>query len=84
MKLDRSFAEGRDGKISNGELSHRVHQYEASSSRELYKKYNYSPHDVNVAYAIASGLLKQDEIACILSNAERGRKEEGEFKDPGE
>ncbi len=39
-KLDRSFAEWRDGKLGSGELSYRVHQYELGPSRELYKKYN--------------------------------------------
>ena len=42
LKLDQSFAEWRDGQISSGELSSRVHQYEVGPSRELYKKYNYS------------------------------------------
>jgi hypothetical protein len=39
-KLDQSFAEWRNGTISSGELSHRIHQYETGPSRELFKHYN--------------------------------------------
>jgi hypothetical protein len=91
VKLDRSFAEWRDGKIGSGELSYRVHQYEFGPSRELYKKYNYSPHDLNVAYAIVSGILKRDEISAELLEAisnllafYQSLKDEGELKEPGE
>jgi hypothetical protein len=91
VKLDQSFAEWRDGKIGSGELSHRVHQYEAGPSRKLYKKYNYSYHDANVAYAIATDILKRDEIPAELLEAissllafYQSLKEKGELKEPGE
>jgi len=91
VKLDQSFSEWRDGTISSGELSYRVHQYEAGPSRELYKKYNYSPHDMNVAYAIVTGILKRDEIPAELLEAILSLlayyqllKEEGKLKEPGE
>jgi hypothetical protein len=90
VKLDLSFAEWRDGKISSGELSYQVHQYETGPSRELYKKYNDSPHDVNVAYAIVTGILKRDEIPSelleVISNLlafYQSLKEEGELREPG-
>jgi hypothetical protein len=91
VKLDLSFAEWRDGKISSGELSYRVHQYETGPSRDLYKKYNYSYHDTNVAYAIVTDILKRDEIPAELLEAissllafYQSLKEEGELKEPGE
>ena len=37
-KLEKGFEEWRDGKINSGELSHRIHQYEAGVSQELFKK----------------------------------------------
>ena len=90
-KLDQSFAEWRDGQIGSGELSYRIHQYETGPSRELYKKYNYSPHDVNVAYAIVTNILKRDEIPAELLEAissllafYQSLKEEGKLKEPGE
>jgi hypothetical protein len=91
VKLDLGFAEWRDGKISSGELSYRVHQYETGPSRDLYKKYNYSYHDTNVAYAIVTDILKRDEIPAELLEAissllafYQSLKEEGELKEPGE
>jgi len=91
VKLDQSFAEWRAGQIGSGELSYRVHQYEVGPSRELYKKYNDSPHDVNVAYAIVTNILKRDEIPAELLEAisslltfYQSRKEEGVLKEPGE
>lgn len=91
VKLDQGFAEWRDGKISSGELSSQVHQYETGPSRELYKKYNDSYHDANVAYAIVTNILKRDEIPAELLEAisslltfYQSRKDEGELKEPGE
>jgi hypothetical protein len=90
-KLDQGFAEWRDGQISSGELSFRVHQYEAGPSRELYKKYNYLPHDGNVAYAIVTGMLKRDEIPAELLESissllefYQSMKDRCELKEPGE
>ncbi len=69
VNLDRVFDRWRDGKISSGELSYQVHQYETGPKLELYKKYNDLSHDVNVAYAIATGLLKRDGITAGLLEA---------------
>ncbi len=68
-KLDRSFSEWRDGKISSGELSYRLHQYERGPSRELYSKYNQGDDDMNVAHAIAAGILNREEIPAELLEA---------------
>jgi hypothetical protein len=61
-RLDKSFLEWRDGKISSGELSHRIHQYEMGASRELFKKYNDGEDDFNVAYAIVTGILNREDV----------------------
>lgn len=68
-KLDRSFAEWRAGKISSGELSYRVHQYETGPSRELYKLYNGGQPDMMVAYAIVAGILPEEEVPAELLEA---------------
>lgn len=68
-KLDQSFAEWRVGKISSGELSYRVHQYETGPSRELYKRYNGDLPDMMVAYAIAAGILSEAEVPAELLEA---------------
>jgi hypothetical protein len=69
QKLDASFEEWRSGKISSGELSHRVHQYERGPSRELYKKYNAGMDELNVAYAIVVGILEEDKVPAELLEA---------------
>ena len=68
--LERSFEQWRNGEISSGELSYRIHQYEIGPSRELYKKYNEdSLAEMNVAYAIAVGILNKEEMPPELLEA---------------
>lgn len=68
--LERSFEQWRNGEISSGELSYRIHQYEIGPSRELYKKYNEnSLAEMNVAYAIAVGILNKEEVPPELLEA---------------
>ena len=71
-KLDQSFAQWRAGAISSGELSYRIHQYETGISRELYKQYNESPHEMTVAYAIVIGILDQRKVPLELLEAISG------------
>jgi hypothetical protein len=91
IKLDQSMTEWREGKISNGELSHRIHLFEVGPSRELFKQYNDSPADMNVSYAIVAGLVKKNEVPTELLEAISGPmafyqllKDRGELKAPGE
>ena len=88
-KLDQSFTEWRQDKISSGELSYRVHQYDTGPSRELFKQYNDGQNDASVAYAIVAGILKQEEIPAELLEAlenwlalYQGWKEEGRLAEP--
>jgi hypothetical protein len=71
-KLAESFTEWRDGAISSGGLSYRIHQYETGPSRELYKQYNYGSNDISVAYAIVVGILDEDEVPAELVEALSG------------
>ncbi len=68
-KLDKDFAEWRNGTIGSGELSYRIHQYETGPSRMLFRKYNEGPKDMNVAYAIVAGILKEDQVPAELKDA---------------
>jgi len=90
-KLNLDFAQWRDGKIDSGELNYRVHKYHEGPSRELYKKYNNSFDDMNVAYAIVTGILNRDEIPTQLLEAisdslayYQAIKDQGNLKEPGE
>lgn len=68
-KLYKRFEEWREGKINSGELSHRIHQHEVGPSRDLYNKYNDGPSDLNVAYAIVTGMLDREKIPEELIEA---------------
>jgi hypothetical protein len=90
-KLDRRFAEWRNGKLGSGELSTEIHQYDTGSSRELFTRYNGDLPDMMVAYAITAGILKREEIPAELLEALtspleyfEGMKDRGELKIPKE
>ena len=89
-KLDHSFTEWRSGAISSGELSHLVHQYETGPSRELFNRYNSGQANLNVAYAIVTGILDESQVPPELLQALstpldffRSLKERGELREPG-
>jgi hypothetical protein len=71
-KVEDSFAEWRQGRISSGELDHRIHKYKTGPARELYKRYNYSDTELAVAYAIVAGVLAEDEMPTDLAEAISG------------
>ncbi len=90
-QIDHSFAEWRASKISSGELSARIHQYETGPSRQLYQQYNSGNLEMNVAYAIVTGLLSREEITAeVLAAIERqldfykALQAEGKLKAPVE
>ncbi len=83
-KLEASFKEWREGAISSGELSYRIHQYERGASREWYKKYNSRMDDL-------VGILSEDEVPVELREALarpiemfRQMKERGQLREPDE
>ncbi|NBD35721.1 MAG: hypothetical protein GVY30_06945 [Chloroflexi bacterium] len=86
-KLDQSFEAWRQGEISSGELSVRVHQYDRGPLKDLYSRYNYGEDKMNVAYAIVVGILDEEEVSEELLEALSGAiqvfqsmKENGELK----
>ncbi len=88
-KLDHSFAAWRAGRLSNGELNQRIHQYETGAARELYKQYHHNPPDLSVAYALVVGILQRDEVPAELLAALEGPlrfyqslQERNELKEP--
>ena len=68
-KLDQLFAAWRNGEIESGELSIRVHEYDTGSLRELLKKYNGPNQEMNVAYALVTGILSYEEVPEELLQA---------------
>ena len=60
-KLDKSFDAWRRGE--------RIHEYETGPAREMFKRYNSGLPDVNVASAIAVGVLARQEIPADVLDA---------------
>ncbi len=61
-RLDERFAAWRRGELSSGELAIEVHEFDAGLARELFKRYNDGMQDMNVAYAIVTGILDEREV----------------------
>jgi hypothetical protein len=68
-RLDRGFAEWRDGNMSSSELARRIHEWDRGPARGLDEQYNSRRVDTNVAYAIVAGILSQDEVPPDLVQA---------------
>ncbi len=71
-KVEDSFAEWRQDRISSVDLDHRIHKYKTGPARELYKRYNCGEIDLAVAYAIVAGVLAEDEVSGELLEAISG------------
>jgi hypothetical protein len=88
-RLDASFAQWREGSIGSGEMDHHIHTYKTGPARELWKRYNRGEAEVNVAYAIVTGILDEDEMPSDLLEAiarplafYQGLKERDELREP--
>jgi hypothetical protein len=89
-QLDGHFAAWRTGRITSGELSHYIHQFETGPARELFNQYNQTPPDLAVAYALVAGILQREAVpAELLAAIERplssyqALKERNELTEPG-
>jgi hypothetical protein len=67
--LEQQFALWRNGQISAGELSDRIHVFHQGPSRELWGRYNARVDDMLVAHAIVTGLLPRETIPAELLEA---------------
>ena len=60
--LAERFDEWRKKKIDCFELNELIHKFHNGPSREIWKKHNYFDADAITAMAVASGILKREEI----------------------
>jgi hypothetical protein len=65
-ELEQQFALWRGGQISAGELSDRIYAFTRGPARELWGRYNARLDDMQVAYAVVTGLLPRDELPAEL------------------
>ena len=61
-KLSPKFKAWEKGEIGSGELSDIIYHWANGVCRELFKKYNDGMNDMNVAYAIVTGILMKENI----------------------
>jgi hypothetical protein len=67
--LEEQFAIWRGGQISAGELSDRVYAFSRGPARELWQRYNAGLDDMQVTYAIVTGILSRDHLPAELLEA---------------
>jgi hypothetical protein len=60
------FDAWKAGKISNGELSDRIHRFYDGTSREIFKSYNDRSLEPTVARAIGEGILDRSQVPTEL------------------
>ncbi|MCB9059033.1 MAG: hypothetical protein H6627_10735 [Calditrichae bacterium] len=65
-KLNLLFKDWEGNKISSGELNHRIYEYNQGVSKKLFAKYNTLDADVLVGFAVANGVLVEEEIPADL------------------
>jgi hypothetical protein len=72
-ELAPKFKAWEAGQMGSGELSDIVFRWANGINKELFKKYNYGMTEMNVAYAIVTGLLDRasidQEVLEYLNNA---------------
>ncbi len=90
-KLDASFAEWREDRITSFDLEARIHEFHNGIARTLYTRYNANMGHATVAYAVVSGMLNREEMPKELLEALEGQlkmfqdfKDHGELREPGD
>ena len=68
-ELEQQFTLWRGGQISAGELSDCIYRFTRGPARELWDRYNAKLNDMQVAYAIVTGLLPRDTVPAELLDA---------------
>ena len=62
-ELQEKFKDWKAGKITAGELSVLIHQYDRGPSSEMFSRYNHVDPQISVARGLFKGLLKREEIS---------------------
>ena len=66
--LAERFNDWKDGKIDGFELNEWIHKFHNGSSKDIWKRYNCDWPDISVAAAVASGMLKNDDLTKEISD----------------
>jgi hypothetical protein len=66
LPLSETFDAWKEGKISSGGLSERIHGFYQGPARELFKKYNGGMLEADVAHATVEELLDRTRVPTEL------------------
>ena len=66
LPLAEAFDEWRAGRLGSGGLSEAIHAFHQGPAVDLFKRYNYGPLNLNVAYAILTGVLNEQDVPAEL------------------
>ncbi len=62
IELSAKFEDWKRGKMSSGELSVHIHEYDKGPSKWMMGFYNDIDYEVSIARAVAIGLLAREEV----------------------
>jgi urease accessory protein UreF len=61
--------EWREGQLSSSALTELIHRFHNGPARELHNRYNSGYEDMNVAAALAAGILTREEMPAEVVEA---------------
>jgi hypothetical protein len=64
--LQVEFGRWERGDITAAELNDQIHQFHQGAAREIWKSYATNRLEPAVAFAIATGILRKEELQCEL------------------
>jgi hypothetical protein len=62
LELEKKFQKWRSGSISSFQLSDIIHEFHNGTNRDIWKRYSCLKPNMSVPAAIASGILKGEEV----------------------
>src|SRR5512138_545851 len=64
--IEKEFARWHGGEINAFDLAELIHKFHDGPARELYSYYNNGMHEYVVAYAIARGIVSEEEATPAI------------------
>ena len=62
VPLAEAFDRWRKGELDSGSLALQIHDWDLGPQKALFKKYNYGIKEMNVAWAIVTGILDERKV----------------------
>jgi len=82
LALGAQFERWQQGEITAADLNDLIHQFHQGTSREIWKKYATNHLEPAVAFAVATGILRREELPPELLQHAAGLIEFYEAEQP--